>query len=106
MCSSPSSSHDPIIAEPSSRNSSGGSAIPDDVFSNITPRRGRLIPLCTKEEAEHTLQLVPAYVIEIPQRLANMVLKCVVFNFSYHLKHAKESRMENAYIGPSLLNDQ
>lgn len=48
----------------------------DDDNASVTPRRGRLVALRTKAEVEHdALQTVPAYIVEIPQKSANRVLK-------------------------------
>ncbi|KAL8705027.1 MAG: hypothetical protein Q9201_001834 [Fulgogasparrea decipioides] len=64
---------------------STGSIIKDDRPSIIS-RKGRLVPLRTKTEIEHdTLQTVSAYVVEVPQKSANNVLKAVD---ALILKHA------------------
>ncbi|KAI4260130.1 MAG: hypothetical protein L6R42_004199, partial [Xanthoria sp. 1 TBL-2021] len=52
-----------------------GSNTIDDILSAITPRKGRLIPLRTKAEVEHSNpHIIQAYIIEIPQKSANEIL--------------------------------
>ena len=50
----------------------------DDVLSSIIPRQGRLIPLRTKAEVEHSSpHIIQAYIAEVPQNSANDILKFV-----------------------------
>ena len=42
---------------------------------DILPLRGRLAPLQTKAEAQARLQLIDAYVIEVPSKSANTLLR-------------------------------
>ncbi|KAI4225232.1 MAG: hypothetical protein L6R36_004058, partial [Xanthoria steineri] len=63
---------------PPSSHPSGNDNSLDDILSTITPREGRLIPLRTKAEVEHSdPRIIQAYSIEIPQNFAHDILKAV-----------------------------
>ncbi|KAL8769853.1 MAG: hypothetical protein Q9209_004291 [Squamulea sp. 1 TL-2023] len=52
--------------------------IDDTVLAAVIPRKGRLIPLRTKAEVEHSSpQIIQAYTAEIPQKSANEVLRAI-----------------------------
>lgn len=51
----------------------------DNGIPTIVPRVGRLVALRTKAEVDHdVVQTARAYVVKVPQKLANEVLKCVI----------------------------
>ncbi|CAL8584771.1 hypothetical protein XPA_010357 [Xanthoria parietina] len=63
---------------PPSSDPSGNNNTLDDILSTITPREGRLIPLRTKAEVEHSdPRIIQAYSIEILQNSAHEILKAV-----------------------------
>lgn len=63
----------PSVGQPFNHFSAGTSAglrLPD-----LQPRKGRLIALRTKAEAQAPILLIDAYIVELPLKSANSVLK-------------------------------
>ncbi|KAL8791218.1 MAG: hypothetical protein Q9213_000175 [Squamulea squamosa] len=56
----------------------GNNPIDNGILATVIPRKGRLVPLRTKAEVQHSSpQIIQAYIAEIPPKSANEVLKAV-----------------------------
>ncbi|KAL8861027.1 MAG: hypothetical protein Q9178_002540 [Gyalolechia marmorata] len=76
----------------------------DNVLSSIIPRQGRLIPLRTKAEVEHSSpHIIQAYIVEVPQKSANDILKAIDAVINAHTTSPPNLQHLRRIIKPSHL---